>query len=144
MKIDGSCICGETRFEADVNPGQVFVCHCTDCQTHSGSAFRTIVRAEQDAFALTAGSVQVYEKRAESGRIRSLAFCPECGTPIYGGPGPGESGFLSLRVGAIRQRDQLRPIAQIWCRSAQPWLDTLGDLPRIETQPGRPETEREA
>lgn len=135
MKVDGRCLCGAVCFEAEVDPGQVFICHCTDCQTQSGSSFRTVVRADPDAFAVTSGDLKVYEKRAESGNIRCLAFCPECGTPVYGGPKSGEPGFLSLRVGAITQRAELRPVAQVWCRSAQPWLDTLQDLPRIETQP---------
>ena len=135
MKIDGGCLCGSVSFEAEVDPEQVFVCHCTDCQTQSGSTFRTIVRAISGTFKLTGGSVKQYVKHAESGNPRSLAFCPECGTPIYGGPAPGAAGFMSIRVGTIRQREQLRPIAQVWCRSAQPWLDQLSELPRIETQP---------
>jgi hypothetical protein len=135
MEIDGSCLCGSVSFEARVDPLQVFICHCTDCQTHSGTAFRTIVRAKSGSFELTSGELKVYEKKAESGATRRLAFCPECGTPIYGGPPTGEAGFLSLRIGPIRQRSELHPVAQVWCRSSQSWLDRLGDLPRIETQP---------
>ena len=43
MKIDGSCHCGRIRYEAEVDPAKVVICHCTDCQTLSGSAFRTVV-----------------------------------------------------------------------------------------------------
>jgi hypothetical protein len=136
MKIDGGCLCGFLRFEAEVDPERVFICHCADCQTQSGTSFRTIVQARPESLALTASEPKIYLKRAESGNVRSLAFCPECGTSIYGGPKPGQPGFLSLRVGAIRQREQLRPVAQVWCRSAQPWLETMAALPRIETQPG--------
>ena len=31
--------------------------------------------------------------------------------------------------GSIRQRDRLRPMRQIWCRSAVPWINDLGELP---------------
>ena len=136
MQISGHCLCGSVCFDARVDPNQVFVCHCTDCQIQSGGTFRTIVRAEPGTFSLTAGELKLYLKTAESGNARSLAFCPECGTPIYGGPSPGEDGFMSLRVGTIEQRAELVPKAQVWCRSSQPWLDRLSALPRIETQGG--------
>lgn len=136
MKVDGECLCGSVAFEAEVEPSQVFLCHCDDCQVHSGTAFRTVARAETKSFRLLRGELRVYEKQAESGATRALAFCPECGTPVYGGPGAGESGMLSVRTGALRQRAELAPAAHVWCRSSVGWLDRLGELPRIETQPG--------
>jgi hypothetical protein len=134
MNVDGACLCGAIVFEATVDPAFVFVCHCTDCQTHSGGSFRTIVRAEPGSFKISTGQIKTFVKTAESGRRRTLAFCPECGTPIYGGPGPDEEGFLSLRVGPIHQSKALRPRAQVWARSAQPWIDELHDLPKVEMQ----------
>ena len=41
MKVSGRCYCGQISFEAAIQPDKVWVCHCTDCQTLSGSAFRT-------------------------------------------------------------------------------------------------------
>jgi hypothetical protein len=41
-----------------------------------------------------------------------------------------------LRVGILRQRDELPPKQQIWRRSAQAWVDGLGGLPKSETQQG--------
>ena len=43
MKVSGRCYCGQISFEAEIEPDKVRVCHCTDCQTLSGSAFRTNV-----------------------------------------------------------------------------------------------------
>jgi hypothetical protein len=134
MKIDGSCLCGSIEFEAEMNPMHVFVCHCTDCQTHSGTAFRTVARTTPGSFHLLKGTLKNFQKTAESGNRRSLAFCPECGTSIYGGPGDGEEGPMSVRVGTLRQRDQLRPRVQVWARSAQPWVEELGEITHIEMQ----------
>jgi hypothetical protein len=39
MKIDGHCHCGRITFEAKVDPDAITICHCTDCQTLTGSAF---------------------------------------------------------------------------------------------------------
>lgn len=43
MKADGHCLCGYLTYEAEVDADQVEICHCTDCQTLSGSAFRVTV-----------------------------------------------------------------------------------------------------
>ena len=134
MKIDGGCHCGFIAYEAEVDPDRVEICHCTDCQMLSGSAFRTVVPAMAGSFRLLAGQPKTYVKTAESGNRRVQAFCPECGTPVYSAPAGDSSGFFGLRVGTIRQRNSLVPKAQYWWRSAQPWVTDLGSLPRVEKE----------
>ena len=131
MKIDGRCHCGYITYEAEVDPDSVAICHCTDCQTLTGSAFRVVVPAASDRFKLLTGKPKTYIKTAESGAKRPQAFCPECGTSIYSasvGEGPQT---LMVRVGTIRQRAQLRPTAQYWCRSAQDWVTDLASISQI-------------
>src|SRR5262245_58026270 len=114
MKIDGACHCGNIRFEAEVDLATVVICHCTDCQTFSGSAFRTVVQTKPGTFALRAGAPRVYVKTAESGNRRQMTFCPDCGTPIYSAPESGDTKVVVLRIGAIAQRNQLIPVDQLW------------------------------
>jgi hypothetical protein len=135
MKIDGMCHCGHISYEAEVDPGTVVICHCTDCQTLSGSAFRTVVPTKEGTFRLLSGELKIYEKTSESGNIRQQTFCPNCGTPIYSGPPGGKAAVVSLRVGTIRQREQLVPSDQYWFRSAQSWLKDLPAIKRIDKQP---------
>lgn len=135
MKIDGRCHCGCISYEAEIDPEKVVICHCTDCQTLSGSAFRTVALTRENAFRLLSGEPKIYVKTGESGTKRVQSFCPECGTPIYSstvGDGPKVYG---VRVGTARQRDQLVPKTQLWCRSSQPWLADLRAARQIETQP---------
>jgi hypothetical protein len=70
MKIDGRCHCGIITFEAEVDPVTVAICHCTDCQTLSGTAFRTVVNTKEVAFRLLSGTPKVYVMTAESGNRR--------------------------------------------------------------------------
>jgi hypothetical protein len=112
MKIDGACHCGAIAYAAEIDPAGVRLCHCTDCQTLSGSAFRVTVSAVDGSFALLSGQPKIYIKMAESGARRAHAFCGDCGTPIYAtsaGEGPKKYG---LRVGTIRQRAELCPARQ--------------------------------
>ena len=134
MKIDGGCHCGRITYEAEVDAAQVEVCHCTDCQTLSGSAFRTVVPALEGTFKLLTGTPKTYIKTAENGSERAQVFCPECGTPIYSAPAGGESTFVGIRAGTARQRSRLRPRRQYWCRSAQDWVQDLSSLTKVATQ----------
>jgi hypothetical protein len=136
MKIDGRCHCGFLTYEADIELEKVMICHCTDCQTLSGSAFRTIALTRAGGFTLLSGELKIYVKTGETGARRQQTFCPECGSPIYSTSEGDGTRVYSIRVGTIDQRRELVPRAQIWCRSAQPWLTELGTLPKTETQPG--------
>ena len=135
MKVDGRCHCGQISYEAEVDPAKVVICHCTDCQTLSGSAFRTVVPTNEGTFKLLAGEPKVYVKTGESGNKRVQTFCPDCGTPIYSGPVGDGPKVVGLRVGTIRQRNQLIPSDQYWFRSAQGWLADLVGMKSREKQP---------
>jgi len=134
MRIEGGCHCGNITYEAEVDPNMVGICHCTDCQTLSGSAFRTVVQARKEAFTLR-GTPKIYVKTAEIGNKRAQAFCPECGTPLYATSAT-DPQLFGIRVGTARQRAVLRPKRQIWCRSAQDWVTDLGSIPKFPKQPG--------
>jgi len=135
MRVDGRCHCGAITFEAEVDPETTGICHCTDCQGLTGTAFRVTVRAPAERFVLR-GKPTIYVKTADSGRRRAHAFCPTCGSPIYATAAE-DPKFYGLRVGTLRQRRELRPRRQSCCASALPWssdLEELG-LERHEHQP---------
>jgi hypothetical protein len=135
MKVDGRCHCGNITFEAEVDPATVAICHCTDCQTLSGTAFGTVVKTMEGGFRLLSGKPNAYVRTAESGNRREHTFCPNCGTPIYAALVVEGPRVVSLRVGAVRQRDQMIPGDQYWGRSAQSWLGALPTTQKRETQP---------
>jgi hypothetical protein len=135
MKVDGRCHCGHITYEAEIDPEQVRICHCTDCQTLSGSAFRTVAATKPGTFKLLSGQPKIYVKVGENGTPRQQSFCPECGSPIFSAPTGDGTKQHYLRVGTIRQRNELKPRAQWWHRSAQRWLDELPSMDKVEKQP---------
>jgi len=132
MQVNGHCHCGAITFTAELDPEKVLICHCTDCQTLSGSAYRIVAPAEDGSFKLLSGEMKTYVKIAEDGTPRALTFCPNCGTPIYAGPVEGGSGMLGIRVGTLEQRAQLHPRKQYYCGSAQTWVQELSEVVRVE------------
>jgi hypothetical protein len=128
MKIDGQCQCGAIRFEAEVDPEKVTVCHCDDCQHFSGSPWRASIPAPAATFRITAGKPATYIKTAESGAKRLQAFCGNCGSALYSAA-PENTLAYGVRLGAVNQRAQLAPKKQIWTSSALPWAMNICDLP---------------
>ena len=135
MKIDGACACGAIRIEGEADPERTQICHCTDCQTGTGTAFRVSIPVAGATFKMT-GQPTIYIKTtADSGKPRAQAFCGKCGSPIYSTtPGEGIQPSYNMRVGILRQRDQLKPRRQQWWRSARPWVTALDALPKAEKQ----------
>jgi len=131
VRIDGGCHCGRITYAAEINPDDVTICHCTDCQRLSGSAFRTVVPARKEGFRIT-GEPKVYVKTAESGNRRAQAFCPECGTPLFA-TAVSDPQVYSIRLGTARQRGELPPRRQIWTRSALGWVMQAQTISALKT-----------
>jgi hypothetical protein len=129
LRIQAACHCKKIAFEAEVDPGRVTICHCTDCQQLTGTAYRVSVPTRQDAFLLVRGSPKTYIKTADSGTQRAQVFCADCGSPLYTYE-VGKGTTLGLRVGCIAQRAQLRPTKQKWCASALDWSMDIRALAR--------------
>jgi hypothetical protein len=135
MKIDGGCSCGAIRIEGEADPEKVQICHCTDCQTSTGTAFRVSIPVPGSTFKMT-GQPNIYVKTtADSGKPRVQAFCGTCASPIYSTTaGKGVQPSYTVRVGILRQRDQLVPRRQNWFRSARSWVLKLEAVPKNEKQ----------
>ena len=129
MRISGGCHCGYITYEGEADPEKASICHCTDCQTSTGSAFRTNIPVAAADFKMSGGAPAGYVKTtAESGNPRVQAFCPKCGTALYStSPGDNPAAYI-VRIGTLAQRDQLVPKSQNWFRSAQPWITTIAGL----------------
>jgi hypothetical protein len=125
MHVHGSCHCGAVRYEATVDPLRTGICHCTDCQKLTGSAYRVSVAAENGSFRLLAGEPRIYVKRGDAGSRRAQAFCPDCGSPLYTYDADRPGVDLGLRVALL-------PRSQKWCRSALRWTQNLESLDSVE------------
>jgi len=138
IHIDGACHCGRVTYKAEVDPDRVVICHCTDCQTISGAPYRVNVPVLSDRFRLR-GEPKTYVKRGDSGDEVTTAFCPDCGAALYSSKGETPA-FLNLRLGAVKQRAQLAPKAQGFCRSAMPWAMDITGFRRLPDPPGPAQT----
>jgi hypothetical protein len=99
----------------------------------SGSPYRIVAPADVGHFELRSGEPTIYIKTANSGSKWAIAFCPECGTPIYAAMAEHPTSY-SLRIGTLKERAQLEPKLQIWCESALPWAMDLRGVEKLQRQ----------
>ncbi|MGB1302615.1 MAG: GFA family protein, partial [Pseudoalteromonas tetraodonis] len=76
-----------------------------------------------------------YVKTAQSGNKRAQGFCANCGTSLYATNESPIDRIYGLRLGAVDQREQFKPSAQIWSKSALTWLADLHKIPAYDTTP---------
>ena len=120
---EGGCQCGKIRYRLSHKPQILYVCHCSDCQKQSASAFgmSLIVQSQHVEFIEGAESMRSWDTTGEDGAIKRCHFCPNCGTRImHGSDVPGQS--VSIKAGSLDNTEDLQPSAHIWLQSAQPWL----------------------
>lgn len=70
------------------------------------------------AFQLRSGVLKTFEVRCDSGRIKTCAFCPECGTRIYHQTRNG----MSVKAGTLDDTCWLKPDAHYWTMRKQSWV----------------------
>ena len=89
---------------------------------------------DENAFSFLTGNPTVYIKTGDSGNKREQTFCPECGSPIYSAPtGDGPKRY-GIRLGTVKQRNQISPKKHFWHKSSQPWVRDLTALPVVDKE----------
>ena len=141
LPLTGGCICGAIRYQIAQAPADLYVCHCTDCQRITGSAFSLGVVIADESFRLSGKQPRFTRDGATaSGRVKSRSVCPDCGTWLFGDPRPGTQHAGMIRVvrgGTLDDTSWLKPTTHFWTRSKQPWVVLPEGATIHETQPGR-------
>ena len=133
-QIAGGCLCGKVRYSATGEPAFVGVCHCTDCQKFTGSAFSTVVGVSKPALKLE-GKLARYSKTGDTGKSIHRTFCPECGSSIAD-EADALPDVVMLGAGTLDDASCLKPGMEIFCDSAQSWVNLQSDMKRFPKMPG--------
>jgi hypothetical protein len=127
------CCCGSLRAEAKGEPSLVAVCHCTECQRRTGSAFGVGAYFPTDQVH-TEGPSKAYTRGSDSGRKIELHFCPNCGTSVFW-----YVEFLGDHVGiafGAFAKPLPSPTLSVWETTRHPWVSFGHELDDFRRQPG--------
>ncbi|KAJ5455319.1 Glutathione-dependent formaldehyde-activating enzyme/centromere protein V [Penicillium sp. IBT 31633x] len=131
MGMKARCQCGKVQFTAPTDkPLKLWICHCTECQHQSSSAFG--ITATFPYFELpesASGLVSSYTRVTLKGREMECVFCKNCGARLFHRyrdfvPAPGEqpdlTAITSVKGGCLEDmsKEMLQNAVHIWCEEA--------------------------
>jgi hypothetical protein len=129
----GGCNCGAVRYRVTGTPLTAYICHCHLCQKRTGSAFSMSLVFPAGAVEITAGEpVRTERVRPDGGKNVSWV-CAACLSRLV--TERGGSPTMNLRAGTLDDTSNIRPVAQFWTSSAQPWAVVPGDILTYAEQP---------
>jgi len=134
--IEGSCLCGGIRYEAEQPAGPMAHCHCRICRKAHGAAFATILPVTQGGFRWLDGEELLRSYESSPGKLRW--FCSGCGSQIIS-TRTEDTEKLLLRAGCIDRGYPGSAVAHGWVDSSAPWYAIDDDLPCFpRSLPGSP------
>ena len=135
--ITGGCLCGEIRYECEGDPVRAFICHCTDCQRFTGSAFSPELFFPKESFRLLSGTPSGHTVAAESGNSMERQFCGRCGSSLFCILEKLPNLF-SVNAGSLDDKTVFKPSLQVWTRSQMGKFAVSDDLEKFEKGPPPP------
>jgi hypothetical protein len=130
-ELEGGCACGQVRYRLTSAPMFVHCCHCTSCQTETGSAFVINALIEPDRLLLLAGSPEPVPTPSESGKGQVIHRCPDCRIALWSNYGGAGDRIRFVRVGTLDEPGRLPPDIHIYTRSKLPWVVLPGTVPAV-------------
>ncbi len=116
---EGGCACKAIRYRLTEDPLGLHVCHCTDCQTITGTAFILSMPTSRRSLELTRGE-QAWTGVEKAAGTEINRICVRCSTRLWSEAG---RDLVVLRPGTLDDTSWLTPVALIWTISKQPWVE---------------------
>lgn len=131
--LEGSCLCGGVRYEAEGPLRAIARCHCVQCRKASGAEFATNASVPVATFRVTRGEQLLSEFESSPGRFR--VFCGRCGSPLFKrhAERPSE---VRLRLGCLDTEVEVEPMGHVFVSEKPKWSRICDGLPEFDTLPG--------
>ena len=81
--FSGGCACGAIHYEISAEPIFMNHCQCRDCQRVSGTGHGSYLTFTGRSRVKLTGDATHWDIAGDSGHVKSHAFCPACGSPVY-------------------------------------------------------------
>jgi hypothetical protein len=134
--LSGRCLCGNVTYSADAEPVAQVLCHCTNCQRQTGTAFSIVIGVPTAAFHVEGSTLASFPTDGEIHGTTTLRhFCSNCGSPIYSSV-EATPDVVYIKAGTLDDASWLTPNAEVFTRSALPWTPHLENAAMFESLPG--------
>lgn len=130
-RLEGGCACGAVRYAMHGPPMFVHCCHCTSCQTETGSAFAINALIEAERVETLGEEAEPVMTPTESGRGQQIWRCPACRVALWSNYRGARDIIRFVRVGTLDNPAALPPDIHIYTRSKLPWVRLPEGVPAV-------------
>lgn len=134
--FEGRCQCGQVRYRVAGETVAFFVCHCSECQRQSASAFGMALWLRNFSKEVLEGELRQWTRATPLGRHLLGEFCPRCGTRVFHQM-TDQVETMSIKPGTLDPAPDLDPVAHIWTSRARSWVRLP---PHVLSYPENPPT----
>ncbi len=120
-RFDGTCQCGAVEYSIIGRSINLFVCHCSQCQKQSASAFGMALWISDFRTERLSGELRTWQRATPSGHLLTGEMCVQCGSRIFHRHSANEQ-VLSIKPGTLNPAMPLTPVGHIWTSKAQDWV----------------------
>ena len=131
----GGCACGAIRYEIAGEPVFMNDCQCRDCQRKSGTGHGSYVSFAGRSNVKLTGEARHWDLVADSGNVKTRAFCPTCGSPVYMTFAATPDVF-TVHAASLDDPRRYRPQVVTYGVRGQPWDLVDPALPKFDQMPG--------
>ncbi|MBY8977605.1 GFA family protein [Rhodobacteraceae bacterium NNCM2] len=121
--LTGGCMCGAVRYSVETPSELHYLCHCTDCQKHGGTAWHSAIVVAAADFTVT-GETEIGTVTAESGRTIARHGCAKCHSHLFVTQWPIQE-RVSVKAGSLDDPAIFKPAFEIWTQSRVAWAPTF-------------------
>jgi hypothetical protein len=132
--LKGRCLCGAITYDCHAAPLQVVICHCKHCQRQTGSSFSLLVVVPKGSLEIHGDTLQTFLDVGDSGLPVHRHFCGACGSPIMSRI-DAMPAVECIKAGTLESLSGLTPTAEVWCETAQPWIQIDQSRTLIDRNP---------
>ncbi|HTW36814.1 MAG TPA: GFA family protein [Rhizomicrobium sp.] len=115
-----SCACGQLKAVCSGEPRSVSLCHCSQCQKRTGSAFGIAVFFARERVTME-GRFASHARKSDSGHGVTFHFCPHCGSSVFWEPAR-KRDEIAVAYGGFADADFPPPSQEVYIELRHPWV----------------------
>lgn len=130
----GGCACGAVRYEIADEPIFMNDCQCLTCQKKSGTGHGSYLTFPSKEKVKLTGKATQWDVEADNGNVKTHAFCPTCGSPVYL-TSKAKPDFFTVHAAGLDDPERYKPQAVTYAVRGHPWDHLDPVIAKFEKMP---------
>lgn len=130
----GGCACSAIRYEIADEPRIAVDCQCRDCQHKSGTGHGSYLAFGRRERVKLSGDATHWDLVGDRGNLKTRAFCPTCGSPVYL-TAAADPGLFAIHAASLDDPGRYKPQVVVYTSSGHAWDHVDPSLPKFDKMP---------